>query len=243
MKLVLILKPFKLFPFFSLKKRGALLIILCKVPMEGNARREELCPRLLDLIPKDRDRQWPLSRDRGQASHGSTLELRLGLGPPGDEDLWTLKANTRSERNHHDDQDDRQQSPLLSLGYFAKTTEKKKAFSQQEQSSLPNTAVTNSTSQKRCFILFLFLLLSLLLFFFFHIFGQRIFTWHWVSVCCSVVHAQLISLSLLSRFIPLVLIYHPNFTCHILLHNPVLFQACFSKTSLIFFSYFFLHFA
>lgn len=117
--------------------------------MEGNARREELCPRLLDLIPKDRDRRWPLSRDRGQASHGSTLELRLGLGPPGDEDLWTLKANTRSERNHHDDQDDRQQSPLLSLGYFAKTTEKKKAFSQQEQSSLPNTAVTNSTSQKR----------------------------------------------------------------------------------------------
>ncbi|KAL5576912.1 hypothetical protein UlMin_018611 [Ulmus minor] len=73
--------------------------------MEGSTRREEVCPKLLDLIPKERE--WLSSRDQ-ERSHGSSEEkkLELRLGPPGED--WSTKDTNR----------EREES-LLSLHYFS----------------------------------------------------------------------------------------------------------------------------
>lgn len=77
--------------------------------MEGClSRKEEVCPQLLDLIPKSRE--WLVSRGE-ERSHGSSEEkkLELRLGPPGED--WSLKAASKSNRERDES--------LLSLGYFS----------------------------------------------------------------------------------------------------------------------------
>ncbi|EXB74586.1 Auxin-responsive protein IAA26 [Morus notabilis] len=150
--------------------------------MGGSTRREEICPQLLDLIPKNRE--WLMRRDNNsstskdeRSSHGSSsdekkLELRLGLGPPGEN--WPLKNDSGREIGGDEDQKSllslgyRNQTPWPSSGKFqGKTTSflhlpvaakeasqpccpqvqknaEKKAFS-----PATNTAVPNSSSQKR----------------------------------------------------------------------------------------------
>lgn len=80
--------------------------------MEGcSSRKEEVCPQLLDLIPKNR--KWLVSRGE-ERSHGSSEEkkLELRLGPPGED--WSLKATSKSNRERDES--------LLSLGYFSSMT-------------------------------------------------------------------------------------------------------------------------
>lgn len=69
--------------------------------MEGYSRKDDGCPQLLDLIPKDRE--WVTKRAE-ETSHGISEEkkLELTLGPPRGE--WTTTSRERER--------------LLSLGYF-----------------------------------------------------------------------------------------------------------------------------
>ncbi|GMH17643.1 hypothetical protein Nepgr_019484 [Nepenthes gracilis] len=88
--------------------------ISCLFGMEELSEKEAACPKLLDLIP--RDREWVLNREGGQQrSHGCTdeekLELRLGL--PGDDDsCWPTKNNPKIER----------EESFLSLRYLSSMT-------------------------------------------------------------------------------------------------------------------------
>lgn len=72
---------------------------------------DEVCPQLLDLIPKERE--WlvkkEVSIDRGR-NHGVSEEkkLELRLGPPGVED-WTLQGNKPKMK---------EQESLISLGHL-----------------------------------------------------------------------------------------------------------------------------
>lgn len=78
------------------------------IEMEGcSSRKEEVCPQLLDLIPKNRE--WLVSRDEAR-SHGSSEEkkLELRLGPPGGD--WSLKTSREKDES------------LLSLGCFSRLT-------------------------------------------------------------------------------------------------------------------------
>ncbi|KAH1048098.1 hypothetical protein J1N35_038882 [Gossypium stocksii] len=71
----------------------------------GCSKNVESCPKLLDLIPQERE--WHLKREeerRDGSSEEKKLELRLG--PPG-ENNWSNKNNTEREES------------LLSLGYFS----------------------------------------------------------------------------------------------------------------------------
>ncbi|GMH15993.1 hypothetical protein Nepgr_017834 [Nepenthes gracilis] len=76
--------------------------------MEAHSEKEDVCLKLLDLIPKDS--KWLLKRDE-ERSHGLSdekkLELRLGL--PGDEDNWFAKNNPKIVRKES----------LLSLRHFS----------------------------------------------------------------------------------------------------------------------------
>ncbi|KAK8524881.1 hypothetical protein V6N13_015878 [Hibiscus sabdariffa] len=61
-------------------------------------------PQLLDLIPQEGE--WHhVKRGDGSSVEKKQLELRLGLGPPG-EDNWSMENNTERDES------------LLSLGYF-----------------------------------------------------------------------------------------------------------------------------
>ncbi|KAE8700672.1 Auxin-responsive protein IAA18 [Hibiscus syriacus] len=78
----------------------------------------ETCPRLLNLIP--REREWHLKRkdeETGLSSEEKKLELRLG--PPGDEDNWSLNGTTKNcrERDEH----------VISLGYLSSMNNSKQA--------------------------------------------------------------------------------------------------------------------
>ncbi|XP_057773154.1 auxin-responsive protein IAA18-like isoform X2 [Salvia miltiorrhiza] len=75
--------------------------------MENYSRKDEGCPQLLDLIPKDRE-TWVTKRAEERRSHGISEEkkLELRLGPPGGE--WAIKeSNSTASRER-----------LLSLGHF-----------------------------------------------------------------------------------------------------------------------------
>ncbi|CAL5439642.1 unnamed protein product [Camellia sinensis] len=72
--------------------------------------KDEDCPQLLDLIPKNRE--WIVQRGDRHRSHGSSEEkkLELRLGPPGEQEEqdWTKNNNSR-ERD----------GSLSSVGYFS----------------------------------------------------------------------------------------------------------------------------
>lgn len=135
--------------------------------MEGSKRREEVCPQLLDLISKDRE--WlRSSREKsrqGSCSDERKLELRLGLGPPG-ENWSSLKDNINCRERVAGGGD--QDQSHLALGYGNRTTtpwaagggkttsflhqgknnaEKNKAYSSAPTPAI--TAVPNTSSQKR----------------------------------------------------------------------------------------------
>lgn len=76
--------------------------------MEGSSR-NEVCPQLLDLIPKQGE--WLPNRD-GERRHGLSEEkkLELRLGPPGED--WSMKDNTKTNQRDRDES-------LLSLAYFS----------------------------------------------------------------------------------------------------------------------------
>jgi len=76
--------------------------------MEGSSR-SEVCPQLLDLIPKQGE--WIANRD-GERRHGLSEEkkLELRLAPPGED--WSVKDNTKT--NHRD-----RDESLFSLAYFS----------------------------------------------------------------------------------------------------------------------------
>ncbi|XWS16287.1 hypothetical protein CRYUN_Cryun34aG0072100 [Craigia yunnanensis] len=76
----------------------------------GCSKNGEACPRLLDLIPQERE--WHVKREderRLRSSEEKKLELRLG--PPG-EDNWSIKEATKNNSREKDES-------LLSLGYFS----------------------------------------------------------------------------------------------------------------------------
>ncbi|KAJ4718027.1 Auxin-responsive protein [Melia azedarach] len=77
--------------------------------MDGCPKNGEACPQLLDLIPKERE--WLKMRDGDGSSEEKKLELRLG--PPGGEDIWSLKDSTKNNNREREDQS------LLCLGYFS----------------------------------------------------------------------------------------------------------------------------
>ncbi|CAK7356764.1 unnamed protein product [Dovyalis caffra] len=70
--------------------------------MEGCSKNVEACPRLLDLIPKERE--W-LGKREDERSSSEDKKLELRLGPPGED--WSLK-NTGGEKH---------ESQPLSFGY------------------------------------------------------------------------------------------------------------------------------
>jgi auxin-responsive protein IAA len=76
--------------------------------MEGSSR-NEVCPQLLDLIPKQGE--WLPNRD-GERRHGLSEEkkLELRLGPPGED--WSMKDHTKTNQRDRDES-------LLSLAYFS----------------------------------------------------------------------------------------------------------------------------
>ncbi|CAK9174549.1 unnamed protein product [Ilex paraguariensis] len=61
--------------------------------MEGYRRKDEVCPQLLDLIPKERE--WVVKGEE-KRSHGLSEDkkLELRLGPPGDD--WTTKNTSKT---------------------------------------------------------------------------------------------------------------------------------------------------
>lgn len=161
--------------------------------MEGSKRREEVCPQLLDLISKDRE--W-LASSREKSRQGSCsderkLELRLGLGPPG-ENWSSLKDNINCrERVAGGGGGGDQDQSHLSLGYGNRTTapwaagcgkttsflhqgknnaEKNEAFSSAPTAA--NTAVPNTSSQKRYSFSAFFPSLSLFFFLFLYLFSS-----------------------------------------------------------------------
>lgn len=78
--------------------------------MEQWSRKEEACPQLLDLIPKNT--VWLTNRENKDGSRNSLEEkkLELRLGPPGEN--WSLKDT--SKKNNIDSVES-----VLSLGYVS----------------------------------------------------------------------------------------------------------------------------
>lgn len=96
--------------------------------MEGFSKNVEACPRLLDLIPKERELLGDREDERS-SSEEKKLELRLGL--PGED--WPLK-NTR----------ERHESQLNSFGYFTNGNNQTQKF----PSSAENSHVWFNQQQK-----------------------------------------------------------------------------------------------
>ncbi|KAG5229118.1 auxin-responsive protein [Salix suchowensis] len=96
--------------------------------MEGFSKNVEACPRLLDLIPKERELLGDREDERS-SSEEKKLELRLGL--PGED--WPLK-NTR----------ERHESQLNSFGYFTNGNNQTQNF----PSSAENSHVWFNQQQK-----------------------------------------------------------------------------------------------
>ncbi|GMH22152.1 hypothetical protein Nepgr_023995 [Nepenthes gracilis] len=90
--------------------------------MEEPSKKEELCPNLLDLIPKDIECVFNIDGDK-QRSHGSSDEkkLELRLSPPGDDHRWSTIHNPKIQRDES----------LPSLWYHYSTTQSN--FSNQHQ--------------------------------------------------------------------------------------------------------------
>ncbi|KAK8641842.1 hypothetical protein V6N13_011215 [Hibiscus sabdariffa] len=87
------------------------VVFLSYLEMESDcSKNEETCPQLLDLIPQERE--WYTKRKDGKI-HLSSEEkkLELKLGPPGDEDNWCIKLNTKNNRERDE--------PVISLGYLS----------------------------------------------------------------------------------------------------------------------------
>ncbi|KAL2539202.1 Auxin-responsive protein IAA26 [Abeliophyllum distichum] len=114
--------------------------------MKGYSRKDEGCPRLLDLIPKEKERLTKSAEEK-KTRHGSSEEkqLELRLGPPNGD--WTIKNKNISREKDHES--------LLPFGYFSPwssssgTTPFLQAHGQLKESSQPNpakTAVPNSSS-------------------------------------------------------------------------------------------------
>lgn len=101
----------------------------------------EKCPQLLDLIPQDRE--WVLKNRTGvkgergpESSEEKKLELRLGLGPPGEGNAWINKSNIREDH------------PLFDFGYFPNTASANRGFSDtasEQQQNLSQTHKFSST--------------------------------------------------------------------------------------------------
>ncbi|CAN0858796.1 Auxin-responsive protein IAA26 [Linum grandiflorum] len=93
--------------------------------MEGySSNNGEACPpKLLDLIPKERRREWVGHKESGvvleMSSVEKKLQLRLGLPGDDDDDEWSIGNKTNSARiiNSNRERRDEHES-LLSLGYF-----------------------------------------------------------------------------------------------------------------------------
>lgn len=98
--------------------------------MEGFSKNVEACPRLLDLIPKERELLGDREDERS-SSEEKKLELRLGL--PGED--WPLK-NTRERERH--------ESQLNSFGYFTNGNNQTQKF----PSSAENSHVWFNQQQK-----------------------------------------------------------------------------------------------
>ncbi|GMI91798.1 hypothetical protein HRI_002849100 [Hibiscus trionum] len=83
----------------------------------GCSKNGETCPRLLELIPQERE--WQTKRKDGE-THLSSEEkkLELRLGPPGDEDIWSIKVTTKNNRERDE--------PVISLGYLSSTNNNRK---------------------------------------------------------------------------------------------------------------------
>ncbi|KAF9690089.1 hypothetical protein SADUNF_Sadunf01G0159600 [Salix dunnii] len=89
--------------------------------MEGFSKDVETCPRLLDLIPKERELLGNREDERS-SSEEKKLELRLGL--PGED--WSLK-NTRNRERH--------ESQLNSFGYFTNGNQQTQKFPSSAENS------------------------------------------------------------------------------------------------------------
>ncbi|KAE8659535.1 Auxin-responsive protein IAA18 [Hibiscus syriacus] len=75
----------------------------------GCSKNGETCPQLLDLIPQESE--WHTQTKDGKTqlpSEEKKLELRLG--PPGDEDNWSIKATAKNNNSETDE-------PVISLVY------------------------------------------------------------------------------------------------------------------------------
>jgi auxin-responsive protein IAA len=90
--------------------------------MEGCSKNVEACPRLLDLIPKERE--W-LGKREDERSSSEEKKLELRLGPPGED--WSLK-NTSSNRERHESQ-------LNSFGYFTNGNQQTHKFPSSAENS------------------------------------------------------------------------------------------------------------
>ncbi|XP_010545653.1 PREDICTED: auxin-responsive protein IAA26 [Tarenaya hassleriana] len=105
--------------------------------MEGSARNGEICPKLLNLIPKDRE--W-FHDDK--SSHGccntEEKKLELRLGPPGgDEGCLAMKKNTdnrNKNKNMLNVKHETEDKSLLCLGrHFSPSTTKTTAVPHSSQ--------------------------------------------------------------------------------------------------------------
>lgn len=89
--------------------------------MEGCSKNVEACPRLLDLIPKERE--W-LGKREDERSSSEEKKLELRLGPPGED--WSLKNTSNRERH---------ESQLNSFGYFTNGNQQTHKFPSSAENS------------------------------------------------------------------------------------------------------------
>ncbi|CAI9767166.1 unnamed protein product [Fraxinus pennsylvanica] len=129
--------------------------------MEGYSRKDEECPQLLDLIPKEKE-WFTISAQEKQTSHGSSEEkqLELRLGPPiGD---WTIKNNHVSRESFdyffpwtsssgYQVQSQQPTTPFLQAHDQVKeSSQPNYTVAEKKTFSAANTALPNSSSaQKR----------------------------------------------------------------------------------------------
>lgn len=81
----------------------------------GCTTNDEACPRLIDLIPREK-KEWNLKRKDEASSEEKKLELRLG--PPGEENWSSIKNDVGATKNNRERNDE----SLLSLGYFSSSS-------------------------------------------------------------------------------------------------------------------------
>ncbi|TYI26888.1 hypothetical protein ES332_A05G141900v1 [Gossypium tomentosum] len=80
---------------------------------KGCSNNGETCPQLLDLIPQEREWQYPKRKEERSHVASEEKKLELRLGPPGDEeDNWSIKATGKNDNRDRDE-------PLISLGYLS----------------------------------------------------------------------------------------------------------------------------